>query len=134
MWRAAEPPGDAGAVRGPLRGGRLAGVAVALLAIPPAWGQSAGEWRGPRQLWLETCSYCHAGRVAAELRGAGLPAQAVIGSVRKGPGAMPSFAPSVVSDQELEELARWLASQPKPPSTAELGARTPRHGSRERPQ
>jgi cytochrome c5 len=118
------------------RHGALAGVAaVALLGTPPALGQSAGEWNGPRQLWRETCSYCHNERLAPELRGAGVSAQALISAVRKGPNAMPSFARSVVSDTELEQLARWLAAQQKPPpAQADRGGRTPRHESRERPQ
>jgi Cytochrome C oxidase, cbb3-type, subunit III len=109
-------------------------VAVALLGTPAVLGQSVGEWQGPRQLWREICSYCHNERVAPELRGASLSAQALISAVRKGPNAMPSFTPSVVSDTELEQLARWLVSQPKPPAQADRGGRTPRHSSRERPQ
>jgi hypothetical protein len=108
---------------------------VALLGTSPLLGQSAGEWHSPRQLWRETCSYCHNERVAPELRGGGVSAGALISAVRKGPDAMPSFAPSVVSDTELQQLAQWLTSQPKPaPAAADGTGRTPRHGSRERPQ
>jgi cytochrome c553 len=117
------------------RRGTLAGMAAALLGTAPVLGQSAGEWNGPSQLWRATCGYCHNERLAAELRGAGVSAQDLIGAVRKGPNAMPSFARSVVSDTELEQLARWLATQQKPPpAQAGRGGRTPRHESRERPQ
>lgn len=114
---------------------KLASVTLALLGTPPVLGQSAGDWNGPSQLWRATCSYCHNERLAPELRAAGVSAQDLIVVVRKGPNAMPSFARSVVSDTELEQLARWLATQQKPsPAQAGRGGRTPRHESRERPQ
>jgi mono/diheme cytochrome c family protein len=107
-----------------------------LLGPAPARAQSAGEWRSSRQLWSETCHYCHDDRVAPELRGTGLSPQAIATAVRKGINGMPSFMPSVLSDAELAQLAEWLASQHKPPSASDgdRAARTARHGSRERPQ
>jgi mono/diheme cytochrome c family protein len=116
-------------------GGGLAALAIALLATAAARAQSAGEWRSSRELWRETCGYCHNDRVARELRGTGISARLLISAVRSGPGGMPSFAPSEVSDAELEQLAEWIAAQPSPSaSSSDRGARTPRHGSRERPQ
>ena len=103
---------------------------LALCPLAGARAQSAGEWASSEQLWSRTCGYCHNGSLAAELRGAGSPRAAIIGAVRSGPGAMPAFAPSVVSDAELGALADWLAAQKKPASDDR--ARRPRHGSRQR--
>ncbi len=108
---------------------------ASLLVSTPAGAQSAGEWRSSRELWSATCRYCHDDRVAPELRGAGLSAQAIAAAVRRGINGMPSFAPSVLSDPELAQLVDWLASQHKPAaSEGDRAARTARHGSRERPQ
>jgi cytochrome c553 len=113
----------------------LAGVALALAATGAARAQSAGEWRSSRELWHDTCGYCHNDRVARELRGTGIPAKLLISAVRSGPGGMPSFAPSMVSDAELQQLAQWIAAQRKPAGgEADRAARTPRHTSRERPE
>lgn len=117
--------------------GWRAAAAVALAAagasIRPALAQSAGEWSGSEQLWRATCRYCHDGKVATELRGAGLAPQAIVTAVRTGPKAMPSFTASQISDQELEQLAQWVSSQKAPASApADRATRTPRHGSRQR--
>ena len=112
----------------------FSGIA-SLLDPTLARAQSAGEWRSSRALWSETCHYCHDDRVAPDLRGTGLSPQAIAASVRGGINGMPSFAPSVLSDAELTQLAEWLASQHKPAaSDGDRAARTARHGSRERPQ
>ncbi len=123
----------------PLRAPRialaLAGLAVALLTTAAVRAQSAGEWRSSRQVWREACGYCHNDRVAPELRGTTLAAGVIVSAVRAGPGGMPSFAPSELSDAELEQLAEWIVSQSKPSVTGtDRGARMPRHASRERPQ
>jgi hypothetical protein len=121
----------------------LTGAVVAVLAClmtlatvlgsSPARAQAAGEWRSAQQLWSGSCRYCHNDRVAGELRGTHLSPAAIITAVRAGIGGMPSFAPSTVSDTELEQLARWLTSPPQP-APADGEARTPRHATRERPQ
>lgn len=105
-------------------------ILLALCPLRAANAQSAGEWSSSEQLWSRTCSYCHNDSLAAELRGAGAARAAIIGAVRRGPGAMPAFAPSVVTDAELAALADWLAAQKKPMSDER--ARRPRHGSRQR--
>jgi mono/diheme cytochrome c family protein len=113
----------------------LAACAGTMFFSHVAYAQSAGEWRNSRQLWSETCRYCHNDRLAPELRGQGLAPRAIATAVRKGINGMPSFAPSVVSDAELAQLAEWLAAQHKPSAgEPEQAGRTPRHGSRERPQ
>ncbi len=103
------------------------------LCAAAAHAQSAGEWASSAQLWRATCGYCHDGKLAPELRGAGLSAQAIESAVRRGPKAMPSFAPSVIGAEDLERLAEWIRLQPKPaPPPADESERTPRHGTRER--
>jgi mono/diheme cytochrome c family protein len=116
-----------------MRGARGLIAALALAACAAAHAQSAGEWASGAQLWRDTCRYCHEGKLAPELRGAGLDAQAVARAVRHGPGAMPSFLPSEISDQDLERLAAWIRVQPKPtPAQTDEPERTPRHETRQR--
>ncbi len=119
----------------------LAGVGSAVIVLastlallgPAAHAQSAGEWASGAQLWSDTCRYCHDGKIAPELRGAGLSAQAIASAVRHGPGAMPAFAPSVIGDEDLEQLAEWIHAQPKPaPPQTDESERTPRHQTRQR--
>ncbi len=108
-------------------------TALSLAACAAAHAQSAGEWTSSAQLWRDTCRYCHEGKLAPELRGAGLAAQAIAGAVRHGPGAMPSFAPSAISDRDLEQLAAWIRAQPKPvPPQTDESERMPRHETRQR--
>ncbi len=119
-----------------MRSSASAGIALAAamgLACSLARAQSAGEWGTSEQLWRETCRYCHDNGVARELRGAGLSPQAIVTAVRTGPRAMPSFTPSQISDQELEQLAKWVSSQKAPVSQSiDRASRASRHGSRER--
>jgi mono/diheme cytochrome c family protein len=122
-------------VRASRIGGALAGLALALSATTAACAQSAGEWRSSRELWHDTCGYCHNDRVARELRGTTISAELIISAVRSGPGGMPTFAPSAVSDAELRQLAQWIATQRKPAGPeADRATRSPRHTSRERPE
>lgn len=110
----------------------LTAAVAAWLACAPARAQSAGEWGNSEQIWRQTCRYCHDGRVARELRGAGLAPQAIVTAVRAGPKAMPSFTPSQISDHELEQLAQWVATQKVPTPPANDRDRTPRHSTRQR--
>ena len=105
-------------------------AALLALACTAAEAQSAGEWRSSEQLWRATCAYCHNEHVAPELRGSALTAQVITGAVRGGPKAMPSFAGSQISDNELNALADWLIHQKRPAS--EPNDRVPRHSSRDR--
>jgi len=117
--------------RGGARARLVSGLIVlALCPFAPAHAQAAGEWSGSEQLWSRTCSYCHNDGLAADLRGAGVARAAIIGAARLGPGGMPPFAPSVVSDAELGALAQWLAAQKKPVSDERT--RRSRHGARQR--
>ncbi len=107
-------------------------LSLALYAAA-AHAQSAGEWASSAKLWRDTCGYCHDGKLAPELRGAGVSTQAIASAVRRGPNAMPTFAPSEISDQELQQLAEWIQAQPKPvPPQPSESERTVRHGTRQR--
>lgn len=117
----------------------LVGCAAGWLASAAAWlacgaarAQSAGEWGSSKQLWHETCGYCHDDRIAGELRGAGLTPQAIVTAVRNGDKAMPAFTPSQISDKELEQLAQWVTSQKAPVPRPNDRSRVPRHSTRQR--
>lgn len=111
----------------------VAAAVAASLFGAAAHAQSAGEWGSSEQLWRETCRDCHDNGIASELRGAGLTPQAIVTAVRLGPRAMPSFAPSEISDRELEQLAEWVVKQKAPvPPASDRASRESRHGLRER--
>lgn len=96
----------------------LALLATAGLAAP-AFAQSAGQWRGPAQIWSKSCHYCHDSGVGPNLRGAHLDPRVVIVVARGGMPGMPAFHPSEINDAELAGLARWLHDQPPPPPPTE---------------
>ncbi|MFO1400870.1 MAG: cytochrome c [Steroidobacteraceae bacterium] len=99
----------------PLASGALL-AAVALLSPPAARAQSAGEWRGPGQLWGALCGYCHGAGVSLQLLGAKLPAATIAEITRKGLKAMPPFAPTQIDDDELAALAAWISRSEAPPA------------------
>ncbi len=119
-----------------MRSARGLAIALALaLAVcsAAARAQSAGEWATSAQLWRATCADCHDGKLAPELLGAALSAQAIVSAVRRGPSAMPTFAPSEIGDRELALLAEWIRAQPKPvPASTDESERTARHATRQR--
>lgn len=98
-------------------------VAVALAAALPAFAQkpapTAPAPMKPEAIWRATCGYCH-GSVpgAPELRGIGLPEDAVVATARQGAPGMPVFHASEINDADLRALARWIARQPKPVKAA----------------
>lgn len=73
----------------------------------------------PEAIWRATCGYCH-GSVpgAPELRGIGLPEEAIVTVARQGAPGMPVFHASEISDADLRALARWIAQQPTPVKAA----------------
>jgi mono/diheme cytochrome c family protein len=94
---------------------------IALFSAAPLAAQSAGQWRGPEQIWGATCGYCHGAGVAPELRGRKLDPQATAFIARNGLPGMPVFKPSEINDAELDQLAHWIALTPSP-------AKAPRPG------
>lgn len=115
------------------RSRHAASVAAALLAAPlaalllaagPVRAQSAGEWRGPAHLWHALCGYCHGAGVGLQLLGAHRPAELIATITRSGLRAMPAFAPTQISDEELTALAEWISrSEAPPPAAAREGGR-----------
>ena len=98
-------------------------VLSALGAAGAAHAQAAGQWRDSRQVWDVTCGYCHGASLAPPLLGARPDPALTRFAVRHGPGAMPSFTPTQISDAELKALADWLQTQPAPkPAPAEAKA------------
>jgi mono/diheme cytochrome c family protein len=102
-------------------------LALAMTALCAATGQA--QERAPDAIYRATCAYCHGYvvapgvTVAPELLGRQL-APAVVGSfVRTGPGRMPAFRPSEVSDSELDRLARWIQASAAPAAPVAPGAR-----------
>jgi mono/diheme cytochrome c family protein len=93
-------------------------AAIALLGPGHATAQSAGEWRGPEQLWGALCGYCHGAGVSLQLLGAKLPAATIVEFTRKGLKAMPPFAPTQIDDVELAALAEWISRSEPPPAPA----------------
>lgn len=55
------------------------------------------------------CGYCHGVNVGPKILGRGLPSEAIVAMVRIGPGAMPAFRPTEISNAELDALARWIS-------------------------
>lgn len=79
---------------------------------------SAGHWRDGPQIFEKICSACHTIGVGPELRGRGLPPEAIIAVVRSGSGPMPSFRQTDFSDAELLALAKWIEKSPTPAKPA----------------
>ena len=102
----------------PLSSGPLlamtAGISLGI-AVAAAAGGPQSRWSGPEHIWRSSCGYCHGGAAGApELRGAGLPPEAIVQFARQGGAGMPSFHRSEISDVELRQLAEWIVAQPDP--------------------
>jgi mono/diheme cytochrome c family protein len=82
--------------------------------LAPALAQSTGQWQDSAHLWRATCAHCHGEGVAPELRGRAWTPEAFGVWMRRGPGAMPTFPASQVSDAEVAALAHWVSQQPAP--------------------
>jgi mono/diheme cytochrome c family protein len=95
---------------------------LAIVALGLAWSalaaaQSAGQWRGPDQLYATICSFCHDTGVGPVLKGKHYPAKQIQAVVRHGQNGMPAMRPSEFSDAELASLADMLSDSPAPAST-----------------
>ncbi len=87
---------------------------------PPIPKLPAGNLQSGGQLYLTNCAACHgssavgaalpAGRVAPNLLG--VPDIQVAEAVRLGPGLMPAFPPSALSDQQLANIVTYLGELP----------------------
>lgn len=92
------------------------GIGVSFyLSLTADAGAFRPSWNGPEHIWRSSCGYCHGGASGApELRGAGLPPEAIAQFVRQGAPGMPVFHASEISDGELKQLTEWISAQRKP--------------------
>lgn len=97
-----------------LAAGILSAISLCVACTAKA-DESRLKWSGPEHIWRSSCGYCHGGAAGApELRGAGLPPEAIIQFARQGAPGMPPFHASEISDEDLTRLAKWISVQPKP--------------------
>jgi len=98
-------------------------ILLALAMLPLTGGMAAaqqGDAAAGKALWANElrCKDCHGGvaegAFGPDLAGRGLSAEQVRQAVRKPWGIMPMFMPVQVSDQEIDNLAAYFASLPKP--------------------
>ncbi len=91
------------------------GCGTARRGVPtqrPFMPESAEIERG-RHVFMRYCNNCHPGGEAGlglAINNKPLPAWLIRFQVRRGLGAMPSFSGDVISDEELEELSRYLVA------------------------
>ena len=106
----------------------LVGGAAIAQGPPPApkpeTRSSRPDATGGEALYLEHCASCHApngmgtGLLGRRIQPAlleardNLPAQYVVVAVRQGIGNMPAIPPGEVSDEELQQIADYLAAGP----------------------
>jgi len=65
-------------------------------------------------LYDTACGRCHETGVGPMLRGRQLPPELITQIVRNGMAAMPAFAASAISDEDLAEVARMIAESQAP--------------------
>lgn len=100
-----------------------------LLALPTilAAAAAAAATDGERIYISKGCPLCHGyAAQGALLTGPRLgpdplPLPAFRSAVREPRNEMPAYAPSVLSDAEIEQIHRYLESLPAPPDPAALG-------------
>jgi mono/diheme cytochrome c family protein len=103
---------------------RVTGTAVSLYSLMHTASAETLLTPGtdPERLYNSTCAFCHSRPrppfPAPELRGRNLELATVKHFVRQGPGAMPPFSTSNISDEALIRLSAWLAASPAPPKPA----------------
>ena len=74
--------------------------------------QDARPGNGPEGTYSRTCGYCHGANVGPAILGLHLPAELIRSAVRTGPGAMPAFRQTEISDADLERLSEWISDSP----------------------
>ena len=78
---------------------------------------AAGQYESPKQMYQLTCAQCHDTGVGPVLFGRSLDVKYITYMVRHGRNGMPAFFPSDYSDSDVQQLASWIATQPKPTQT-----------------
>ena len=74
--------------------------------------QDARPGNGPEGTYSRTCGYCHGANVGPAILGLHLPPELIRSAVRTGPGAMPAFRQTEISDADLERLSEWISDSP----------------------
>jgi 4-cresol dehydrogenase (hydroxylating) cytochrome subunit len=96
-------------------GRSAAAVVVCAMLLPDlGWAQAAGQWRDAKQMYAQTCAYCHGAGVAVELLGSGLPPEYIASVIRNGLRAMPAFRPSDFNDADIAALVEMITASPAP--------------------
>ncbi|WP_298283546.1 cytochrome c [Novosphingobium sp.] len=67
---------------------------------------------GGAKVYAAHCAYCHDSGFAPSITGRDMPAAAIAGIVRLGPGGMQAFPESQVSDADITALATYLNGLP----------------------
>jgi len=75
---------------------------------------AAGQYESPKQMYQLTCAQCHDTGVGPELFGRSLAVDYITYMVRHGRAGMPAFFPSDYADSDVQQLATWISTQPKP--------------------
>ena len=75
---------------------------------------AAGQYESPKQMYQLSCAQCHDTGVGPVLFGRSLDVDYITYMVRHGRNGMPAFFPSDYSDSDVQQLASWVATQPKP--------------------
>jgi 4-cresol dehydrogenase (hydroxylating) cytochrome subunit len=89
-------------------------LVLAIIGAGACLAQSVSQPRDPSHVYAATCQYCHDTGIGPPLKGAHFPADRIRLAVRHGPGSMPAFMPSDITEPELDALARML-SELSPP-------------------
>mgnify|MGYP005847533557 CR=1 FL=1 len=80
---------------------------------PPAAQASAQDVAAGKTLFEQNCNGCHPGGgqgAGPALKGRALASDLITERVRKGKGAMPAFAESKISNQQLAALVAYVQS------------------------
>jgi len=85
--------------------------------IPGVQVTSATDIAAGRAAYVATCAACHGAGATGDAVGGGAVAPPLLGTaptqigeaIRTGPGAMPAFGPGQVSDEQMSEIAGYLA-------------------------
>jgi mono/diheme cytochrome c family protein len=118
----------------------VAAVVAAAVASAGGCGAKAhrGEPLGPRvvarsddqiqgeRLFFQFCSQCHpggAGGLGPAINDKPLPAFAIKTQIRAGVGAMPSFGPDQLSDDDLDKITDYIAEMMRTAPTYEVAKR-----------
>lgn len=79
-----------------------------------ARAREQADLSGGAKAYATHCGYCHDRAIGPAIGGRGLDAATLTAMVRNGPGSMPAFPQSLVSDDDIAAIAKYLTTQPPP--------------------